>query len=211
MGQLPPNTVITQMILCSVAKLTGRRFVPAAVSNRHVHLSEQDIETLFGKGHALTPIKPLSQPGQFAAAETVSLLGPKGTIEKIRVLGPARSKTQVEISVTDSFKLGIRPVVRMSGDLAGSPGGTLSTQHGSVELREGVVVSARHLHISPDQAQAMGLADGQEISLKSGGPRSVILEHVVVRSGQEHDLEVHLDMDEANAALIRNGDMLEIV
>lgn len=185
--------------------------MPAAVSNRHAHLSRNDIDALFGVGYELTPIKPLSQPGQYAAQETITLAGAKGEIKGIRVLGPARKETQVEISVTDSFRVGIQPMNRMSGDLAGSPGAKIKTERGSVELPFGVVVSARHLHLSEEQAKQLDLLDGQNVSLKTGGARSIILEHVIVRCGTGHDMEVHLDTDEANAAMIKNGDIMEIV
>jgi putative phosphotransacetylase len=204
------KTVRMEVIL-AVGKALGKRLVPAAVSNRHVHLSKEDIDKLFGPGHELTPVRPLSQPGQYAAKETVTLTGPKGSIAGLRVLGPARPETQVEISVTDSFKLGIEPAVRMSGKLEGTPGGTLQAEHGSVEIKNGVVVSARHLHLSGAQARALGLADGQVVMLKSHGEREVIFGGVIVRSGEGHALEVHLDMDEANAAMIKNGDLLEVV
>ncbi len=198
-------------VLKAIKESTGKRFVPVAASNRHVHLSRHDIDTLFGNGYELSPTKPLSQPKQFAGKETVTLVGPKGKIEKIRVLGPARKDTQVEISITDSFKLGVKPVVRMSGDIAGTPGGTLVSEHGSVELSEGVMVSARHLHLSAQQAAEYGLRDGDVVGLKSKGERAVVFENVLVRSGDGHEMEVHLDVDEANAAGIKNGDILEII
>lgn len=197
--------------LLEIYRQTGRRFVPAAISNRHMHLSRGDIDALFGVGYELTPIKPLSQPGQFAAKETVTLIGPKGKIDNIRVLGPARNETQVEISVSDSFVVGIKPVVRMSGDLPGSPEGELRTERGSVQLQSGVMVAARHLHLSASQAKAMELRDGQNVSLKTGGERSIILENVIVRCGEAHEMEVHLDTDEANGALLKNGGIVEVL
>ncbi len=203
--------IVRNEVILAVGKTVGKRFVPAAVSNRHVHLSRADIDKLFGAGYELTPIKPLSQPGQFAAKETITLHGPKGSIAGIRVLGPARPDTQIEISVTDSFKLGIKPVVCMSGKVEGTPGGRIESQFGSAEISRGVMVSARHLHLSAAQAERLNLKDGQVISLRSTGERAIVLENVIVRSGEGHDLEVHLDMDEANAAIIKNGDLLEIV
>jgi len=202
--------MIKNELLCGLAR-QGKRYVPAAVSGRHVHLCEEHIRILFGSGYALCSAKPLSQPGQFACEETVSLQGPKGTIEKVRVLAPARKETQVEISVTDSFQLGIKPVVRMSGDVAGSPGCTITGPAGRVELGQGVIVSKRHLHMSVEQAKAYGLKDGDVISVRCEGARGIILENIAVRSGDAHDLEVHLDTDEANAAMMKNGDLLEIV
>lgn len=202
---------IKETTLIEIYKSTGRRFVPAAVSGRHVHLCRADIDALFGVGYELHPLKPLSQPGQYAASETISLVGPKGRIDKIRVLGPARKDTQLELSVTDTFKVGVKPVVRMSGEVAGSPGAFLEADGKRVELKAGIMVSARHIHISAEQARAMDLSDGQVVSLKTGGGRSIIMENVVVRSGDGHDLEVHIDTDEANAALVKNGDIMEIL
>jgi putative phosphotransacetylase len=210
-GRVKLEVEIRNAVLMAIYKKTGVRYVPVAVSNRHAHLSRADMEVLFGAGCKLTPIKPLSQPGQYAAKETLSLAGPKGRIDGIRVLGPERGSSQVEISVTDSFRLGITPLIRMSGDTAGSPGGRMETKLGSVELSEGVIVAARHMHISSAQAQIMGLADGQAVSLKSAGGRGIVFDNVAVRSGEGFDLEVHLDTDEANAALLRDGDLLEVV
>lgn len=211
MDQNELTRIIRTEVVMAVGRALGKRFVPAAVSNRHVHLSRADIDRLFGAGYQLTPLKPLSQPGQYAAKETITLRGPKGEISGIRVLGPERPETQVEISVTDTFRLGIPPVVRMSGQLDGSPGGTLVTATGTAVIDKGVVVSARHIHLSAAQASALQLADGQVVALRSTGPRAIVLENVVVRSGEGHDFEVHLDMDEANAAIIKNGDLMEIL
>ncbi len=199
-----------QTILCDLAK-ARKRYVPAAVSGRHVHLSKEHIETLFGKDHCLMEKKPLSQPGQFACEETIELVGNKGSIQNVRVLGPARKETQVEISLTDSYLLGIPPVVRMSGDLKGTPGGMLLGPCGKVELKTGVIVAKRHLHISEEQARAYGLSDKDVIDVQTFSNRPIVFKDILVRSGEGHDLELHLDMDEANAAAIKNGDYLEIV
>ena len=205
------KTKIRNQIIKAVSRALNVRLIPAAASNRHAHLTKQDIEKLFGEGYKLEVLKPLSQPGQFAAKETVTLTGPKGSISGIRVLGPARPETQVEISVTDSFKLGIKPVVRMSGKLDGTPGGKLTGPKGSAEIQNGVIVSARHIHMSDDEAAEYGLKNGDVVALKSFGERSVIFENVLIRSGRGHEFEVHLDVDEANAAMIKNGDVMEIV
>jgi putative phosphotransacetylase len=202
---------IREIILVALYNNTGRRFVPVAVSNKHVHLSRQDADILFGTGYEFEEFRPLVQPGQFAAKEKLSMIGPKGRIDGIRVLGPIRPKTQAEFSVTDSFVLGIDPDVRMSGDLAGSPGIRLASDRGEVEISEGAIVAARHLHMSEEQAAAFGLKNGQEVSLRKTNGRNITLHDVIVRSGNEHELEVHLDTDEANAAMIKSGDILEIV
>ncbi|GHU63190.1 phosphate propanoyltransferase [Clostridia bacterium] len=198
-------------VLGAVYKQTGRRFVPAAVSNRHVHLSRRDLDTLFGTDYELVPMKALVQPGQFASSDTVSLAGPKGRIDGIRVLGPVRGNTQVEISLTDSFTVGIEPVIRMSGDLEGSPGARLITKRGSIELKYGVLIAARHLHVSVEQAKMLDLKNGQSVSLKKAGEREITFGNFIVRSGPAHELEAHIDRDEANAAMICDGEYLEII
>ncbi|MEA5002801.1 MAG: phosphate propanoyltransferase [Christensenella sp.] len=202
---------VQQAVFEQIWHETGRRYVVGAVSNRHVHLSVADKEALFGAGYELKRQKDLKQPGQYACMETVTLVGPKGRIERIRVLGPERPQTQVEVSVTDTYKLGIGAEVRMSGDIAGTPGGVLLAGERRLELTEGVMVSARHLHLSAEQASAYGLKDQDVVRLRSGGARAVVFEEVLVRSGAGHEMEAHVDMDEANAAGMRNGDMLEII
>lgn len=202
---------VTKDTLLSARRNSGRGFVPVGVSNRHVHLTQAAVEILFGPGHQLTPAKALSQPGQFACEEKVTVEGPKGRLSGVRVLGPARRENQVELSVTDAFAAGISPVVRMSGDISGTPGCRLTGPAGSLELKEGVIVAARHLHISPEQAAVYGLKSGDQVRLRSEGPRAVVFEHVAVRSGPGHDLEVHIDFDEANCAQMKNGDLLEII
>jgi putative phosphotransacetylase len=193
------------------AAAQGEYYVPAAASARHVHLSKADVATLFGEGYELKPMKPLTQPDQFAAEEKVDIVGPRGTIAGVRVLGPARKDTQIEVSLTDAVKLGIKPVVRMSGDIAFSPGAKLVGPKGSIDLPQGVIISARHLHMSKDEAAAYGLKNGDVVSLKKSGLRETIFGNVVVRSGDGHSLEVHLDTDEANAAMLNNGDLLEVI
>jgi putative phosphotransacetylase len=199
------------LAVCMQMAARGEYYVPAAASARHVHLSKSDVATLFGEGYELKPMKPLTQPGQFAAEEKVDLTGPRGSIKGVRVLGPSRKDTQIEISLTDSFKLGIKPIVRMSGDIAFSSGAKLTGPKGSIDLPQGVIIAARHMHISKEEAAAYGLKDGQIVSVKKNGPRETTFGNVVVRSGDGHSLEVHLDTDEANAAMLTNGDLLEII
>ncbi len=195
----------------SVFRKTGKIFVPVASSARHIHLCRADVEKLFGPGYQLQEFKKLSQPGQFACKEQVTVVGPKGKIERVRVLGPERPETQVEIAFTDSFALGIRPPVRMSGKTAGTPGCTLVGPAGSAEVSQGVIVAARHLHISAEQAKLFGLKDGQVVRLKSEGERSIVFENVVVRAGKGHDLEVHIDTDEANCIAMSGSPMMEVL
>ena len=203
--------LVTERIIKTAYEQTGKRFVPAAASNRHIHVSQQDLETLFGKAYVLKQERLLSQPGQFAAAETVSIAGPKGRIDQVRVLGPARGKTQVEILLADAFKLGVSPVVRISGDIEGTPGATIIGPAGSVELPYGVVVAMRHVHISVEQAAWLDLRNGDLVSIRKDGVRALVFEQVPVRCGAGHNLELHLDMEEANAGGIKNGELLEIV
>ncbi len=202
--------LVETSILKELAQAGRGYFVPVAVSNRHVHLCAADVEVLFGQGYQLKVLRGLSQPGQFACGETVTLAGPKGSVEKLRVLGPARGETQVEILQSDSFKLGIEPVVRMSGDLADTPGGRLVGPAGSVELKRGVIVAARHLHMSAAEAACYGLKNGDSVSVKKGGARALTFCGVVVRAGEGHSLEVHIDTDEANAAGMLCGEMMEL-
>lgn len=188
-----------------------RRGIPVGISNRHLHLSEADAAMLFGAGNCLTSWKDLSQPGQFACHEKVIIVGPKGAIEGVRVLGPTRNKTQVEISGSDAVRLGIKPPVRDSGDLAGSAGLTLVGPAGTVVLKEGTIIAARHVHMHPDDAARFGVVDRQRISVRSGGLRGVIFQEVLVRVHPQFALDMHVDIDEANAAGLSNGDMVEMI
>jgi putative phosphotransacetylase len=181
------------------------------VSNRHVHLSETDARTLFGG--PLTVERPISQPGQFAAAQTVTIEGPKGRIEGVRVVGPARGATQVELARSDARRIGVEPPVAASGSLASSIGGvTLKGTAGSVRLDKGVIIAGRHLHLSEADARAWGLADGDLLDVRAGtGSRAVTFHGVLVRAGPKYATEIHLDADEANAAALRTGDRATIV
>lgn len=174
--------------------------VNIGLSNKHVHLSQKDLETLFGAGHELTPTKPLVQPGQFAAEEKVDLVGPKKTLGGIRVLGPVRPETQVEVSLTDARTMGIKAPVKESGKLEGTPGCKLVGPCGEVELDHGVIAALRHVHLNDEQAQEAGVKDGDWVSIKIEGERGLIFDNVLVRAGAKHEKEVHLDTDEGNAA-----------
>ena len=201
---------IRNAVLSHLAAM-GTRFVPAGVSARHVHLSREDLDRLFGPGYALHPCKALSQPGQFAAAEKVAVAGPRGELANVRVLGPVRGKTQVELTFSEAKKLGVPGQVRMSGDVDGTPGCTLRGPAGQLAIPQGVIVPARHLHLSPQQAACFGLKDGQAVSLRMSGQRGGMLDQVICRVGEGHDLEVHLDTDEANALCVTDVDLLELV
>jgi len=183
--------------------------IPVGISNRHVHLSREDMDALFGYGSTLTRMKAVKQPGQFAAEETVTLRGPKGELRKVRILGPLRSTTQIEISVSDSFALGVKAPVRMSGDLHDSPGIEIIGPRGRVSKTEGAIVAWRHIHISPARAEQYGLRDGMEIDVRIDGQRGGILSHVAVRVSADAVLEMHIDVEEANGFGLRNGDCVK--
>lgn len=186
--------------------------IPVGVSARHVHVSQTDLEKLFGTGAVLHPKKDLSQPGQYAAEETVDLQGPRGTIPHVRILGPVRPHTQVEVSRTDAFKLGIDAPVRESGDIENTPGLTLVGPKGSVELKKGVIVAMRHIHLTPEDARALGVHDKEEIAVRAeSGDRSLIFDHVVARVSPSFKLDFHIDTDEANAAGLQTGDEVDLV
>ena len=186
--------------------------VAIGVSNRHVHLSPEHARKLFGIDQP-TLLRPISQPGQFAANETVSVTGPRGTIDAIRVVGPARGETQLEISLSDALRLGIAPPIAASGSLGDSIGGvTLQGKSGSVSLSRGVIVAARHLHLGSDDAARWGLADGDRLDLRVGeGSRATTFHQVLVRAGKQYATELHLDADEAFAAGVKTGDRARIV
>ena len=171
------------------------------VSARHIHVTQQDLETLFGAGHQLTPKKELSQPGQYACEERVDVVGPKNTIKGVSILGPTRPATQLEVNLTDARTLGVKAPVRESGDVAGSPGIKLVGPCGEVELKEGVIAAKRHIHITPDDAEKFGVQDRQivEVRVTTNG-RSLTFGDVVVRVNKNFAAAMHIDTDEANAA-----------
>lgn len=186
--------------------------LPVAVSARHVHLTQQTVERLFGPGYRLRPRNKLSQPGQFAALETVTLVGPRGRFEEVRVLGPTRDTDQVEVSLTDERLLGIAAPVRLSGDLDSTPGITLLGPAGSVVLERGVVCALRHIHMSPADALRLELHDGDQVQVEAGsGVRAVIFSDVVVRVAPDFRLEFHVDTDEGNAAGIESGSQARLL
>jgi len=189
----------------------GFKKIPVGVSNRHVHLSEKHIDTLFGEGFQLSVMKELSQPGQYASEQRVTLVGPKGVIENVRVLGPARNKTQVEIAVSDSYKLGIKAPLRDSGDLEGSSGVTIVGSKGSVTIDEGVIVAARHIHMHSDDAEKFRVRDGEHVCVKVPGKRGLVFNEVLIRVSDKYNLEMHVDIDEANVASLKNVGYVDIV
>ena len=184
-------------------------FVELEASGRHVHVNEEQANILFG--HGLTPSRPLSQPGQFLAQERVTVRGPKGEFQNVAVLGPARGKAQVEISLTDGKTLGIVPPVRLSGDVAATPGAELIGPKGSLTIKEGVIAAKRHIHMTPEDAKHFRVKDKQAVKLQTFTDRPVIFEDVVVRVSPDYATYVHLDYDEANACGFRNGSLGRIL
>jgi acetate kinase len=175
------------------------------VSAHHIHLTQEHVEALFGPGHQLTKHADLSQPGQYACKEQLAIVGPKGRIERVRVLGPARKYTQVEIAMTEQFKLGVHPPIRESGDIADTPGGTLESPTGSVKLERGVICALRHVHMTPEDALRYGVRDKSFVRVRVAGDRELIFGDVLVRVDPSFALAMHIDTDEANAASVKTG------
>ena len=184
--------------------------LPIALSNKHIHLSQADIDVLFGQGYELTHKKDLSQPGQFACEEMVEVVGPKGST-KMRVLGPARPESQVEVSLADARGLGIAVPVRQSGDTEGTSGCKLVGPKGEVEMTKGVIVAARHIHMSLEDAERFGVKDKDVVSVQTTGERALLFNNVLVRANAAFALEMHVDLEEGNAAGVKNGDLVELV
>lgn len=184
--------------------------VNVGVSARHVHVTKEDLNILFGEGYELTKKVDLSQPGQYACNEQVTLRGPKGEIPRVRILGPERGETQVEISKTDSFALGIKPPVRNSGDLEGAAEVTIVGPNGEV-TKNAAIIAARHIHATMEDAKKYGFENKEFVKIVVKGEKSGILENVYVRINENFACEVHIDTDDANAFLIKNGDEVELV
>lgn len=185
--------------------------IPVGISNRHIHLSQADLNQLFGEEYQLTKIKELSQPGQYACKETVTVCGPNGAIEKIRVLGPVRNKTQVEILEGDCYKLGVTTPTRLSGELQGTKGITIIGPKGSVQTAEGLIVAQRHIHMTLEDAKHFGVYDGQVISIQINTLRGGIYNNVVIRANDASALECHIDTEEANAMKVDSLTKIKII
>src|SRR5206468_5324901 len=175
------------------------------VSAHHIHLTQEHVEALFGRGHQLTKQADLSQPGQFACKEQLAIVGPKGRIERVRVLGPARKYTQIEIAMTEQFKLGVHPPIRESGDIADSPGCSLESPTGSVKVDRGVICAFRHIHMTPTDALRYGVRDKSTVPVRIAGDRELVFGDVLVRVDPNFALAMHIDTDEANAANVQTG------
>lgn len=206
--------MIAQMVLQTLNRMEEKSNgyqVPVGVSARHIHLTQQDVETLFGEGYQLTKKKDL-MGGQYACNETVTIVGLKlRAIENVRVLGPVRKASQVEISATDALKLGIKVPVRESGNVAGSAPIAVVGPKGAVYMKEGCIVAMRHIHMSPADAAAAGVHDGDEVSVRADNERGTVFNHVKIRVSDSFTLEMHIDTDEANASEIRTGDKVTII
>lgn len=190
-------------------EVLGRLFVELEASGRHVHVTREQAQALFG--HELTPARELSQPGQYLAQERVCVRTDKGEFQNVAVLGPERKEAQVEVSLTDARQLGITPPVRPSGSVDGSPGATLIGPCGSVTIVQGVIVAQRHIHMTPEDAARTGVRDGQTVSLKAYTDRPVTFDGLTVRVSPQFRTRVHLDYDEANACGFRKGDLGRIL
>ena len=192
-----------------IEAITKRLFIELEASGRHVHLTAEAAQTLFG--HPLTPTRPLSQPGQFVAKERVTLIGAKGRMENVAVLGPERKACQVELSKTDCIALGLDAPVRQSGDISNSPGLILANGETVFPIREGVIVAQRHIHMTPEDAAIRGLKDKQVVRLQTFTERPLIFEDVLLRVSPDYATYAHLDYDEANACGFRKGDLGRIL
>jgi len=192
--------------------MTSDPHIPVAISARHVHLTRKSIDRLFGEGHELHVHAMLSQPGQFAAEETVTLVGPNGLLPHVRIVGPVRSADQVEISRSDEYTLGLDAPVRLSGELDQTPGILIQGPLGQMRLDHGVVLARRHIHMSPAEAEALQVFDHEIVSVAiQNGDRDVVYGDVVVRVASDYRLELHLDTDEGNAAGLHSGDQALLI
>lgn len=185
--------------------------ITVGISNRHVHVTKETLEILFGKDYQLQELKPINQPGQYASTDCVTIQTEKGTIENVRILGPTRKYNQVEISKTDAFKLGVNPPIRESGDLEGSSPITIIGPKGSISLEEGCIIADRHIHITPSQVKEYGLENITEVSVLIDGIKGGTLNHVRLKVDEASYFEIHLDTDDANAHLLKNGDIVHII
>lgn len=185
--------------------------IPLGVSNRHIHLCREDMDILFGKGSQLTKLKDLKQPGQYACKETLIIKGPKGEISKVRILGPLRKDTQIEISITDSFSLGVKSEIRESGKLHQTPGLELIGPCGKLDKLQGTIVAYRHIHMPTNIANKLSVKDKDLVNVEIGEERGAILKNVLVRVSDDYALEMHLDLDEANGLNVKNNDKVKIV
>lgn len=202
---------VDQLIDSIVKTLKERLFIEVEASGRHIHLSRQDIDSLFGIGYKLTKVKDLSQPGQFACAERVTVTGPKGSLKNVVVLGPERKVSQVEVSLTDALTLGVKAPIRQSGDIQGTPEITVSNGNKQIKLTQGLIVAKRHMHITPEDAVRFNVTDGEIVKVKVFGQRPLIFDDLVVRISKDFKTYIHIDYDEANACGFTKGTLGMII
>ena len=212
MGAAPGLENITKSVLEELTRLTTTPYaVPVGVSARHIHLQREHLDLLFGEGYQLTPKKALSQPGQYASEETVEVMGPTGKPLKLRILGPERKATQVEVSLSDSRVLGFVPPVRTSGDVSGTPGVRIKGPKREIEIKEGVIIPDRHIHMTPEDARWYGVKNGERVSVLIEGQKGGVLSDVVIRVAETCRLDFHIDTDDANAFQLFQGQWVSII
>lgn len=215
--EVPREAELSSLVESVVREVMGalgdrlERYIPIGVSARHMHVRQEDLEALFGAGHRLGKLRDLNQPGEFAAEETVTVVGPKRRFFDVRILGPTRQRTQVELSYSDGIYLGIDLPHRLSGDVEGSAPIILVGPQGVLNLKEGAIRAKRHIHVSPQDSARLSVRDGQIVSVRTTGEMSVTFNNVVIREGEGLNLEMHVDTDEANAAGLRCGDPVELL
>lgn len=197
--------LVDQIVDEVVKELKDKLFIEVEASGRHVHLSRSDVDTLFGPGYQLTKVKDLSQPGQYACKERVSVTGPKGTLNNVVVLGPERKDTQVEVSLTDALVIGVKSPIRQSGDITGTPGVTISNGDKKIQLEKGLIVAKRHVHMTPEDASKFNVVDGEIVKVKVFGERPLIFDDMVIRVHKDFRTYIHIDYDEANACGYTKG------
>ena len=205
------NISLDNIIQEVVNRVRNEFFIQVEASGRHIHLSQVHIDILFGPGYTLNKLKDLSQPGQYASKERVTITGPKGSIANVIVLGPPRPQTQVEVSLTDTLTLGIKAPIKESGSIENTPGIKISTDRGSIEIDRGVIVAKRHIHITPEDAEKFGVTDKQIVKVEVLGQRPLIFDDTVIRVSEKFRTYMHIDYDEANACGFTKGTLCRIV
>ncbi|AOT72716.1 phosphate propanoyltransferase [Geosporobacter ferrireducens] len=202
---------IVREVLKRIDEIINEDSIPIGVSNRHIHLSKEDLNTLFGQGYQLTKLKDLKQPGQYAAVETVKVVGKKGSFDNVRILGPVRDLTQLEISFSDGYILGLEPPVRESGKIGGTPSIKIIGPKGEVQKDQGVIAALRHIHVPKDYAIKHDLKDKNFVNVVTEGLRKIVFYNVLVRVSDQYALEMHVDTDEANAGGLKTGNRVKIL
>lgn len=203
--------VITKLVINEINNKTNQKKIPISVSARHVHLSQEHLDILFGKEYVLSKMKDISQPNQYAAHEKVTLVGPKGSIENVRILGPIRKETQIELCASDTRKLGIKPVVRSSGDLESTPGIKIVGPNASIILEKGCIVAERHIHMTTNDAIYYDVTDMEKVSVKIDSIKGGVFDNVYIRVSDNYALDMHIDVDDSNAFLINGNENIKII